>query len=168
MTLAARSMAEMRRLLPSIENPKIVEVAEYWMSIHPDDRLPSRSDFDPVEIPQLLPHLVLVDVETDPLRFLIRVQGTEVSRAMKRELRGRYLDECFENFENTYPYIDRKRVVETAQPVHRLGKPSLPFSMDFVPIERLHLPLSTDGETVDKILSMFLYEQRNDRADWTF
>ncbi|WP_420404374.1 PAS domain-containing protein [Nisaea sp.] len=161
MTRAAHSMAEMRRLLPSIENPSIAEFAEYWMSIHPQDRLPSRENFDPVEIPRLLPHIVLVDVESDPLRFQVRVQGTEVCRAMGRDLKGHYLDESFEDFESTYPYIDRRRVVETGLPTHRLGSPSLPFALDFIPIERLHLPLSTDGRTVDKVLSIFLYQQKH-------
>lgn len=157
---AAQSLANLRSICPTIQSPKIREFAEYWMSIHPGDRLPSRADFDPIDIPSLLPHLVLVDVTPDPIRFMVRLQGTDVTRAMRRELRGRYLDEAFPNFEQSFPHLDRVHVVKTALPLHRIGAPSIQFALDYAPIERLHLPLSSDGVTVDKVISIFLYEQK--------
>lgn len=160
MNRATQSLAYLKSIHPAIHNPKVREFAEYWMSIHPGDRPPSRADFDPVDIPHLLPNLVLVDVTREPIRFLVKVQGTEVTRAMKRELKGTYLDEAFPNFEQSFPHLDRVQVVETGLPFHRLGSPSLQFALDYAPIERLHLPLSADGAAVDKVISIFLYEQR--------
>lgn len=168
MNSAAHSLSHMRDLIPDFKHPKILELAEYWMSIHPGDRLPSRKDLDPIDILSLLPNLVLVDVETDPYRFLARVQGTEVSRAMKMDLTGRYLHDVFADFDQTFPYKDRVKVVETGCAVHRFGSPSLPFALDFVPIERLHVPFSSDGEKVDKVLSIFLYEQKHKLVERTF
>ena len=157
---AAQSLAKLKSICPTIQNPKISEFAEYWISIHPGDRLPSRADFDPIDIPSLLPHLVLVDVTPDPIRFMVRLQGTDVTRAMQRELKGCYLDEAFPDFEQSLPHLDRVHVVETALPIHRIGRASIQFALDYAPVERLHLPLSSDGATVDKVISILLYEQK--------
>tara|TARA_E500000305_G_scaffold106710_1_gene105704 strand:- start:3977 stop:4483 length:507 start_codon:yes stop_codon:yes gene_type:complete len=165
MDRATQSLANLKNICPMIQNPKIREFAEYWMSIHPGDRLPSRADFDPIDIPGLLPHLVLVDVTPDPIRFMVRLQGTDVTRAMRSELKGSYLDEAFPDFEQSFPHLDRVHVVETALPIHRMGTPSIQFALDYAPIERLHLPLSSDGSTVDKVISIFLYEQKESSAD---
>tara|TARA_E500000318_G_scaffold34821_1_gene34084 strand:+ start:402 stop:908 length:507 start_codon:yes stop_codon:yes gene_type:complete len=162
MDRATKSLAYLKSIHPAIQNSKAREFAEYWMSIHPGDRLPSRTHFDPVDIPSLLPNLVLVDVTREPIRFMVKVQGTEVTRAMRRELKGTYLDEAFPDFRQSFPHLDRVRVVETGLPLHRLGSPSLQFALDYAPIERLHLPLSTDGSAVDKVISIFLYEQKPD------
>ncbi|WP_193170060.1 PAS domain-containing protein [Nisaea nitritireducens] len=159
---ATQSLAYLKSIHPAIHNPKVSEFAEYWMSIHPEGRLPSRADFDPIDIPSLLPNLVLVDVTPDPIRFMVRLQGTDVTRVMKRELKGTYLDEAFPNFEQSFPYLDRVHVVETGLPVHRFGSPSLQFALDYAPVERLHLPLSSDGTAVDKVISIFFYEQKPD------
>ncbi|MEQ8332658.1 PAS domain-containing protein [Nisaea sp.] len=160
MDRATQSLAELQAILSTIQNPKVRQFAEYWMSIHPGDHLPSRTNFDPIHIPLLLPHLVLVDVTRDPVRFRVRVQGTDVTRAMRRELKGTYLDEAFPNFEQSFPHLDRVHVVETGLPTHRIGSPSIQFALDYAPIERLHLPLATDGSTVDMVISIFLYEQK--------
>ena len=72
---AAQSLAKLKSICPTIQNPKIREFAEYWMSIHPGDRLPSRTHFDPIDIPSLLPNLVLVDVTREPIRFMVKVSG---------------------------------------------------------------------------------------------
>lgn len=43
---------------------------EYWHSKRPSDAaLPGRQHVDPLEIPSLLPHLFLIDVVREPLRF---------------------------------------------------------------------------------------------------
>lgn len=168
MNRAAQSLADLQAVSSTFNNPKIRQLADYWMSIHPEDRLPSRADFDPIDIPVLLPHLVLVDVTRNPIRFMVRVQGTDVTRAMRRELKGIYLDEAFPDFEQCFPHIDRVRVVETARPVHRIGTPSIQFALDYAPVERLHLPLSSDGSAVNMVLSIFLYEQKPGAPDPLF
>lgn len=159
MSLPHKSLLALEAIEPAIRNEKIRRFAAYWRSIHPGDRLPARSDFDPGDIPDLLPHIVLVDVVRAPLRFQFRVQGTEVTRAMGSDFTGRYIDECVPDHERTLPWLNRVEVVETGCPVHVIGRPSIAFRLDYAPMERLHLPFAKDGETVDKILSMFLFQQ---------
>jgi hypothetical protein len=49
--------------------------------------LPSRSDIDPIEIPRLLPHIMLVDV-MGPGLYRYRLVGTEIATAMGVNARG--------------------------------------------------------------------------------
>jgi hypothetical protein len=56
--------------------------------------LPARQAIDPVEIPRLLPHLLITDIERDPLRVRYRLVGTRVVEASGADFTNRYLDEC--------------------------------------------------------------------------
>jgi hypothetical protein len=48
----------------------------YWRGKMIGDRLPSRSDIDPVDIPKLMPHAVILDVRREPeLDFRYRLIG---------------------------------------------------------------------------------------------
>jgi hypothetical protein len=64
----------------------------YWQGMRQGDRLPSRSDIEPADIKHLLPHLLLVDLESEPFRVRYRLCGTRVAE-MCGDVTGRYLDE---------------------------------------------------------------------------
>jgi hypothetical protein len=65
----------------------------------------ARADIDPVEIPPLLQHLMLVDVVANG-RFRYRLIGTGERRGTGAPRHGRYLDEVLPRPE----YEDRLRV----------------------------------------------------------
>ncbi|MFO7481310.1 hypothetical protein, partial [Oceanibaculum nanhaiense] len=48
--------------------------------------------------------------------------------------------------------------IETGCLVFRRGKPRLKFRLDFSSIEVCHFPLAGDGQTVDYIISIIIYE----------
>jgi len=54
--------------------------------------MPRRGDLDPIEIPLLLPNIMLVDVE-EPRRFRYRLIGTDCTQSHGFDATGRYLDE---------------------------------------------------------------------------
>lgn len=135
----------------------VATLLEYWLKIQPADRLPGRNHFDPLDVPHLLPHIILADVERDPYRFRCRLMGTTVVKAFRNDLTGRYLDEALDDFNNTDAYRQRVEVVETWMPSYYKGPSTLSFALDFSDLEGIHLPLATDGETVDMILSAFFY-----------
>lgn len=132
-------------------------ILDYWLSIHPKDRLPSRADLDPISIPKLLPYVVMTDVEYDPFRLRFRLLGTVISNAFTKNLTGLYFDEAFENFRDSEGYQQRKIVSDTKEPVHFFGKGKLRYNLDFTSIEWVLLPLSDDGENVSIILSTISY-----------
>ena len=132
-------------------------ILDYWLSIHPKDRLPSRQDMDPISIPKLLPYIVMTDVESDPFRLKFRLLGTVISNAFAKNLTGLYFEEAFENYQDSEGYQQRKLVAETKEPLHFFGKGKLRYNLDFTSIEWVLLPLSDDGENVDIILSTISY-----------
>jgi len=136
----------------------------YMRAIHPADRLPTRGDFDPMAIPHLLSHLVLVQVErgVDSTRFLVRVAGEMVLRAAPVPLMNRYIDTSV----NLHKSPDesearivsvRRQVADTGVTRHFYGKVNIPFRFNFADMEYAHCPLADDGETVDRVLSAFYY-----------
>ena len=50
------------------EPPRLQRLYEYWRSKVRDRRLPARADIDPLDIPDLLSNLVLIDVVGEGLR----------------------------------------------------------------------------------------------------
>nr|WP_277348896.1 PAS domain-containing protein [Sneathiella limimaris] len=130
---------------------------DYWVKIHPGDHLPSRKEFDPMDIPRLLPHISMMDVERDPFRLKIRLLGTAINNAFERDFTGKYFDEVFPDYENSVGYHQRKEVAETGMPKHFFGQGKLRYNLDFKSVEWILLPLASDGETVDLILSAISY-----------
>jgi len=148
-------------ILRKARNPELRGLLAYWVSIHPEDRLPARRDFDPLKVRKALPNIVLTDVERDPYRFRIRLMGTAVVAAMQRDFTGRYLDEVWPDARNQLLVRHRVEVAETGLPNYRYGLSPTPFRLGFAPLERVFLPLAEDGERVDMILSMIAYMERS-------
>jgi len=151
------SYSEAARIREEARDPRIITLLDYYLKIHPRNSIPSRADFDPFQVPAVMPNLTLMDVEREPYRFKYRVMGTSVSYNMEFEGTGKYLDELVPGVESQYPHLDRVRVAEEEIPVHRLGQSSISFRSDFADLERVHLPLASDGKYVDMILSIFIY-----------
>src|SRR3546814_19581662 len=66
-------------ILPEDAAPKIKALLAYWQSIHPaGGGLPGRRHLDPIDIPELLPNIWMIDVKRGPLRFRLRPVGPEI------------------------------------------------------------------------------------------
>jgi hypothetical protein len=128
-------------------------IYRYWGAKKHGRKLPCRSDIDPAEMKPWLPGLVLVDIADlpPPRRLTYRVVGTAVcehrgfdptGRPVQEGLYGNVRDEVLENYRIA---IDEKSIV---------------FDFDATPsrsgyareVGTLFLPLSSDEETVDKVL----------------
>jgi len=69
-------------------DPRLQRLLAYWYTKRGDRRAPRRADIDPLDIPDLLPILNLLEVHRNPLRFLHRLVGTEVVEALGRDATG--------------------------------------------------------------------------------
>ncbi len=126
-----------------------------WLGKCAPGQLPGRADFDPREMPRLLPFVTLIDVERDPLRFRIRLVGTAVVAATGLDMTGRYLEEM----NQIEPALERCRhLVETAYPYFHTDLPLVWSSHNFKSYSVLSLPLAADGLAVDKILMSLQFE----------
>src|SRR3546814_18267061 len=104
-------------ILPEDAAPKIKALLAYWQSIHPaGGGLPGRRHLDPIDIPELLPNIWMIDVKRGPLRFRFRLVGTEIVKFTGRDATGCWLDEI-------YPGYAERDAFAFHSPVPRGGKP---------------------------------------------
>jgi len=136
---------------------RIKAIVEYWRSLSSDDCLPRRKQFDPVSIPQLLPHIYLVDIHRDPLQFQLRLIGTRVVEFHGKDHTGRWLNDVFPHFEKTETCADMEAVANSGTIRYWKGKPRLNFEKDFAALERVFLPMVDTGKEVGTILGMTLF-----------
>ena len=143
--------------LPDCVHPKVRKIFDYWVSIHPDSGLPGRQHFDPIDVPDLLPNIRLVDVVGDPPRFQVRLCGDRVRDHFGSCQQGQFFDEMYPPFANRPSYADFMAVIESGRPRVHQGFCELNPAKDFVPLERIVLPLASDGRTVDMLLVVSLF-----------
>lgn len=127
----------------------------YWTVKRGDRPFPSRTDIDPLDLPDLLPNLFLVDVlptlpGADP-RFRYRLTGTRVDEIYDQNLTGKTPGdirtvEIAIQVEQQY-----RQVLDDRRP--RCDHVTL-LARDhtFWHYERLILPLSSDGIRIDTLL----------------
>ncbi len=123
----------------------------YWQSTLNGRTAPRREDLLPEELGDLLPWVVLLDIVGSPPRFRVRLAGTGVVREYGAEITGRFLDELDIGAAHDRALEEHRRTVEECRPI--IG------TFDFrkqdgrwVTFERISLPLSADGETVNMLL----------------
>ena len=135
----------------------INELYEHWLGLSPTGGLPGRQHFDPIRIPNLLPNIWLIDVHREPLRFWLRLAGTRIEEFAGKTITGSWMAERLTGANLSRVSDALRQVVETKRPSWRRGKPRISWEKDYIEIERLYLPLATDGELVDMVLAMTVF-----------
>lgn len=141
-----------------IESRLIRQLFVYWQSkCGAGGRIPRRADIDPAEIPRLIPNSLIVDVEYNPFRVRYRLVGTKVVQATGFEITGKYLDEIV-LADDEGPFLESYQTAcMTKAPILTRIKWHLDAETTGE-YDACFLPLSDDGETVNKVLSMECYE----------
>jgi len=145
-------------------HPKIQALHAYWQSLRPEpDLLPARTAIDPVGIAKLLPNIFLLDASPPPLRLRYRLVGSKLVQAGGRELTGRRMEDAHSNLLIADPYADYAACAREARIAWRRGPTVFDWERQHVQIERVLLPLATDGRTVDVILGLSIFFDSNGR-----
>jgi hypothetical protein len=121
--------------------------------------MPSRKDVDPVQItPSHLPNMMLIEVFNNPRRFRYRLVGTNVIAASGKNRQGRYFDDV--NFFKIHPLVMEQyaQVADTGQPLYSLEPFTNLRTGSNYDVDRLLLPLSTDGKQTDVIMVFFKFK----------
>ena len=135
----------------AFERPELKALLEIWEARRRGRLLPSRADFDPLDLKPHLGHLLLTDVERAPLRFRYRLLGTTITEILRRDATGRYFEEIYAGRLLRELFDAFSRVVETRAPLRIFSTTGHPRN-DIYVYDCVLLPLSADGESVNMVL----------------
>jgi hypothetical protein len=131
----------------NVTSGMIQRMAAYLARKRGERAIASRADIDPTEIREFLPYVVLVDIESDPLRVYYRLVGTRIAE-FYGEFTGTWMhdrpisDAYRQIAENIY-----RTLIETKAPVY--GVTEMRTRTDaMVSYEWGYFPLSNDGVNV--------------------
>lgn len=140
----------------AVEPHEIIrDACGYWNRARGDRAMPSRVDIDPTEIPRLLPHMILTDVDHDPIDFRFRLIGTYVDR----HVNGRYTGERLRHIPKKGP---GSLIWRTLNHVIETGAPHIGYLDYHGPTEGIHgveeaiLPLGRDGR-VEMLMNILVF-----------
>jgi hypothetical protein len=133
-------------------NSEIVRAAvAYWQSKRAGDAPPLSDSFDALELPPLLPHLMLKDVRRDPWDFRYRVVGTVVREHSRHNWTGKWMSEV-------EGQGDGSTVFRVMRWVSEVGKPAIfrpPYvgpHKEFKYCEAAVMPWADEGGLIDRVL----------------
>lgn len=147
---------------------KLLQALEHWKKLKGENVIPLRSMFDPLDVPSLLPHLLMVEVDRgaenpdmlgdlDVKDFRFRLVGTYIDDRVKESYTGKRLSEI----EGKGP---GSALWNAYSEVASEKKPKV-LSLNYIgPADgvkkswEIFLPLSAQGERVDFILVLIEFE----------
>jgi len=129
-------------------------VLAYWISKAGTRAMPARGDLDPVpDLRELSQYLFLVDVRDDGQAFHFRLVGSGLVDYLGADVTGKSLDELAKGEQPFAEFKEQFSEAISARATVR-GVFHIPSQFTFhkMPFERLILPLSDDGRTVNMLL----------------
>jgi len=139
-----------------IADARLRRLYEYWDSKRSDRVAPTWREIDPVEIPDLLGFVNIFEVQNEPRDFKVRLNGSEVAAMLGQEVTGKYCSSvisgpdavrCKAAFDMC---VDERRPAIVQTSLAFCGKPYMAQTI-------VVLPLSSDGERVDMIVTAHSY-----------
>ena len=143
--------------MEEIVHPNLRRLYEYWVEKRGERKMPARVDIDPLDILYIVGNVILVDViDGDPLRFHIRLHGTNLAERVGYELTGKMLDELPVDDFRALAQQSFSWVTSKAQPLH--SRRDRIIDGRFARYETVIMPLSDDGERVNRLLIGLVYD----------
>jgi hypothetical protein len=147
--------------VPDGADPRIVAFHRYWLSIAPaPGTLPGRQHFDPIDIPELLPFVWLLDIVGRPPRFRYRLLGTSFSDRPLLDATGKFMDDLAPDFTISASYADYLAAAAGGAVRWRRGLATYAYMPGWRRIERVLMPLAGDGKTPDIVAGLTLVHER--------
>lgn len=142
-----------------IVSPTIALGLQCWLDAKGNAELPSRRDIDPTRLPaNMLPHTLLIDVEEEPVqRFRWRLIGTRITQVVGRDSTGKWWDELYSDDVFEALATGPRWAISHRRPIRTLGQAPLP-DRAFLRSENIDMPLSSDGERIDMLMTISVYE----------
>ncbi len=153
-------MSALEEFAAALAVPEHREFFDYWRSKASGGKLPSRQDIDPIEVPRLLPWIILYEVawQDDKPRFKFRLVGTGNVQRYGRDATGQWFEDVYSGDILARQLAIYGTVASTGRP--HLSHPTLPVAdKEHVTYHRLILPLATDGVTVDGLAALMIFDR---------
>jgi hypothetical protein len=142
-------------------HPRFSRVRAYLETKTAGKRMAARHDIDPIEVPDVLAFINLIDVswsEPEVPRFRFRLLGTRQIRYAGGDFTGKWVEETLSGSSASAAIAAMRRVAVERRPI--FGRFAMPVDgREFVTTERLMFPLSPDDETVNMLLSVHNYPE---------
>jgi hypothetical protein len=139
-----------------IANARLRRLYDYWEAKRGERVAPTRRDINPVEIPDLLGCVNIYEVREDPRDFKIRLNGSEVAEMLGRDITGKYCSTVISGPDAVRCKAAFNICVDRRSPA--IVETSLAFSdKPYITQTMIVLPLSSDGERVDMIITAHSY-----------
>lgn len=140
---------------------RLRDLLDYWHGLPRRSAFPPRTAIDPVEIPALLPNIMLIDVEEQPLRFRCRLVGSAIVDFVGHNCKGCLVEDIgLNDGEDVDARLrDFRAVIERRAPVCARRSVVDAEGRKFM-YERLLLPLASDGERIDCLLGGMYFDEQ--------
>ncbi len=142
-------------------SPILTQAMTYWLEIKGDARFPQRADLVPEKFVSLWPYVLMVDVLDSGDDYFLRLFGQNLVDAYGEQT-GRRSSEA------NVPELVRQRskllfdfCVAHAAPTYAYWPESGAKGRSFVDVEALCLPLSSDGRSLDRLMSLNVNSRRD-------
>jgi hypothetical protein len=140
-----------------LDSPRIHRFGDYWKARRSAEHaVPLRAAVDPTDLRELLPNIVVVEVEQAPMRFRYRLVGTRVVEFNKLDFTGAYL--------GTIGWDEEQQLVDAYADTVASRQPLCGFytwTLKNGAIGKCEFgifPLSQDGETVTQVFGIEDYD----------
>lgn len=140
-----------------IDDRRQRRVFDYWAAARGKRMAPTRADIDPTGLPKLLASLYLYKVLRDPLDYEVVLMGTKLVDVLGHDFTGELLSDIFKDPDFANRKVVYDRVVETGDPHYSIQDAAW-TQKEYYSYSRLILPLSEDGETIDRIFGCVLFK----------
>jgi PAS domain len=132
----------------------------YWQSKMSNDDIPKWGDINPAEIKSLLPNIVVIQVEHNPLDFTEKITGDAIlSRSRINSMGINWRAYEGRGPESKIWQVMEQVVREKSPSFHTI--PYVGLHREFMTVETVALPLSDDGEVVTRIITFVNYIAAN-------
>lgn len=139
-----------------IQDARLRRLYEYWRDKKGSRRFPARRDIDPLDFAYVLGHVMLLDVLSDPLRFRVRVHGTDMVMRAGYDLTGKLVSDMPTTDYRRYVHERCEGLVSTGEPLALRHTRTLKGRTRGY--EALWLPFSDDGRQVTMLLCALIYD----------
>jgi hypothetical protein len=138
-------------------NPRLARLHDYWIGKCAGRPLPSRADIDPLEMREWLGNLLLAEFFGGVENYRVRIDGTNLIGVGGKDRTGKGSEVLTSDEERNLIAVQYGPVLDTAQPAY--------FETQFLNSEGRHLreqklllPLSADGSSVNMVLAGIYYK----------